>query len=315
MLVKTAVARKVLAHAERQSLAVRESFLIGIDAKKHFGASVDACLLVIRLSTDLTELNHDYTVFKNLNDDQGRRVGHRLGLTVGNLDTFETCTHIVGKSPQKWRSGIKHDAASVMEFTRTEQCLKNGLGESVEIESTYLFPMLKGSDVGSAKPWRGKYMLVTQRYVGEFTEPLREQAPLTWRYLEKHANILDARGSTIYAKNPRFSLFGIGDYAFRPWRIAICSLYKALRFRLVGPIDGRPVMFDDTIYYLSFDTEVQAHAILEKLMSEPATTLLSALIFWDEKRPIKTGILNVFDWSLLDTPQSRSHGQMSFDLA
>ncbi len=314
MLVKTAVARKVLAHAERQSMAVREAFLIGINAKRHFGASVEACLLVIRLSADSIPPNHDYTMFENLEDGRGRRVGHRRGLTVGNLDTFETCAHIVGQSPQKWRSGVKHDAASVMEFTQTEQGLKNGLGELVEIESTYLFPLLKGSDVGSARPWRGKYVLVTQRYVGEFTEPLREHAPLTWRYLEKHAGILDARGSTIYAKAPRFSIFGIGDYAFRPWRIAICSLYKFLRFRLVGPIDGRPVMFDDTIYYLSFDTEMEARNILDKLMSGPALDLLSALIFWDEKRPIKTGILNVLDWSLLDSPQSKSRGQLSFNL-
>lgn len=104
-------------------------------------------------------------------------------------------------------------------------------------------------------------------------------------------------GSTIYAKNPRFSIFGVGDYAFRPWRIAICGLYKKLRFRLVGPMDSKPVMFDDTVYYVSFDCEEDARRALEKLTSASALSLLSSLVFWDEKRPIKTGILNVLDWN------------------
>jgi hypothetical protein len=110
---------------------------------------------------------------------------------------------------------------------------------------------------------------------------------------------LDARGSTIYAKNPRFSIFGVGDYAFKPWRIAICGLYKNLRFRLVAPIDGQPVMFDDTVYYLSFDTEQEARQTLASIESKEGMRLLSSLIFWDEKRPIKTSILNVLDWSRL----------------
>lgn len=300
MLVKTAVARKVLAHAQRQGNVVRDAFLIGIDAKKEFGASVDACLLVMRFTTDRSLVCHDYTVFSDLEDRIGRRVGHRLGLTVGDLDAFEACVHLVGASPQKWRSGVKHDASAIMEFTRSERGLENGFGDLVELESDYLYPLLKGSDVGSAKCWRAKYVLVTQRRVGESTDPIREVAPLTWAYLERHGAQLDARGSTIYAKNPRFSIFGIGDYAFEPWKIAICGLYKLLRFRLVGPIDGRPVMFDDTVYYLSFETEAEAVTALAMIESESARSLLSSLIFWDEKRPVKTSILNVLDWSKLD---------------
>jgi hypothetical protein len=297
MLVKTAVARKILAHAERQNAAVYDAFIIGIDAKKDFGAAVEACLLVIRLTENAKKLNHDYTIFDNLQDNKGRRVGHRGGLTVGNLAAFSKSSFLVGQSPQKWRSGVKHDASAVMEFTQTERGLENGLGEVVTLEENYLFPLLKGSDVGSNKIWRGKYTLITQRFVGEPTTPIKTTAPKTWDYLLQHSEQLDARGSTIYAKNPRFSIFGVGDYAFRPWRIAICGLYKVLRFRLVGPINRRPVMFDDTVYYLSFDTEYEARETLEKLESNAAISLLSSLIFWDEKRPIKTSILNILDWS------------------
>ena len=299
MLIKTAVARKILAHAERQGTAVRDAFMISIDAKKQFGASVEACLLVMCLTGGNQKPNHDYIIFDGLSDEKGRRVGHRGGLVVGDLATFSECAFLVGQSPQKWRSGVKHDASAVMEFTHTAHGLENGFGEVVKIENDYLFPLLKGSDIGSNKGWRSKYVLVTQRYVGEATASIQDNAPKTWNYLLQHAAQLDARGSTIYLKNPRFSIFGVGDYAFRPWRIAICGLYKALRFRLVEPMDGKPVMFDDTVYYLSFDTEEAARDTLEKLNSKAALSLLSSLIFWDEKRPIKTSILNVLDWSRL----------------
>lgn len=191
----------------------------------------------------------------------------------------------------------KHDASAVMEFTKTTHGLENGLGEIVDIEDDYLFPLLKGSDVGSNKDWRGKYVLVTQRFVGEPTAPIERTAPKTWTYLMRHSEALDGRGSSIYVKNPRFSIFGVGDYAFQPWRIAICSLYKKLQFRLVGPIDAKPVMFDDTVYFISFRTEIEAGKILDKLKKPDAFGLLSSIIFWDEKRPIKTSILNVLDWS------------------
>jgi hypothetical protein len=299
MLVKTAVARKILAHAERQRASVREAFMIGIDAKQAFSAAVDACLVVIRLTEATGRPNYDYTMFEGLDDPKGRRVGHRGKLIVGDLTAFNDCEFLVGHSPQKWRSGVKHDASSVMEFTRTGEGLENGLGEIVQLESTYLYPLLKGSDVGSNKMWRGKYVLVTQRNVGEETASIQQVAPRTWEYLLAHAAQMDARGSTIYVKNPRFSIFGIGDYAFRPWRIAVCGLYKFLRFRLVEPLENRPVMFDDTVYYLSFDTEREARSVLAMVTSKEATRLLLSLIFWDEKRPIKTCILNVLDWSRL----------------
>lgn len=302
MLVKTSVARKILAHAERQHAAVSEAFIIGIDAKKEFNAAVEACLLVLRLSSKVKQSNHDYTMFDNLHDDKGRRVGHREGLIVGDLLTFKTCEFLVGKSPKKWRSGIKHDASGVMELTQKAHGLENGFGEVVDIESDYLFPLMKGSDIGSNKVWRGKYMLVTQRTVGESTQPIQDIAPKTWSYLLRHAAQLDARGSSIYKNNPRFSIFGVGDYSFLPWRIAICGLYKNLNFRLIAPMLGKPVMFDDTVYYLSFETEDEAQNTLDKLNSEAAVNLLSSLIFWDEKRPIKTSILNVLDWSRLALP-------------
>lgn len=305
MLVKTAVARKVLAHAQRQGLALASSCIIKIDAKQAFDVSVDACLLVVRFNSALAATD-EYQVFESLEATQGQRVGHRMGLSIANLDAFDANVALVGQSPEKWRSGIKHDAAAVMELTRHGQTLQNGYGETVDLESDYLYPLMKGSDIGSGKGWRKKYLLVTQRYVGESTESIRTCTPKTWGYLQKYADILGARASAVYAKNPQFSIFGVGAYAFRPWRIAICGLYKSLDFRLIAPIEGKPVMFDDTVYYLSFDEEATARNVFTLLHSDAAKELLLSFIFWDEKRPVKASILNLLDWSRLQSNRTQA---------
>lgn len=297
MLVKTAVARKVLSHAQQQGAMVEDSFIFKIDSKKNFNAAVDACLLVIRLDPKVARPSYEYTVFKDFSSTYGTRVGHRSGKTIGDLEAFDATKHLMSKSPQKWRSGVKHDASSIMELTRTTGGFQNGVNEVVSIEDEYLFPLLKGSDVGSNKQWREKFVIVTQRFVGESTEKIKEKAPLTWKYLEDNGTQLDSRGSSIYAKNPRFSIFGVGDYAFKPWKIAICALYKKLEFRLIGPIDGKAVMFDDTVYYISFETKEEAQAALNQINSKDVRNLMRSMIFWDEKRPIKAAILNCVDFA------------------
>jgi hypothetical protein len=297
MLCKTAVARKLLASAEKNGLNVSESFLIEIDAKKEFDASVDACLLVVGFNLPKRKRNHDYEVYKSLDGKLLKKVGHRKGLTIGNLGDFEKSESLLGESPQKWRSGIKHDASSIMEFTKSDGRLINGLGVEVDLEEDYLYPLMKGSDVATGRERDPKFVLVTQKKVGEETDSIATNAPRTWEYLVANSAKLDGRGSVIYKKNPRFSVFGVGEYSFKPYRIAICGLYKNLSFRLVGPVDSKPVMFDDTVYFISFDTEKEAIKVLEILNSDLAKLFLGSLIFWDEKRPIKTSVLNLLDWS------------------
>jgi hypothetical protein len=296
MLIKTSVARKILAHAEKTGQPIKEAYIVSIDAKQAFNVAVDACLLVVRVSSGWMPPTYDYTVFTNMDDAVGRQVGHRGGLTVRDLATFESNKHLIGSSPQRWRSGVKHDASSVMELTLTDEGLRNGYGEVVDIEETHLFPLMKGSDVGAGRQWRKKYLLVTQTKVGAETAPIQAVAPKTWAYLEKHRSTLDGRSSSVYVNKPKYSIFGVGDYAFRPWKIAICSLYKTLRFGIYGPIEGEPVQFDDTVYYVSFESEADAKLAHEKITSDQGIKLLDSIIFWDEKRPIKSGILNLLDW-------------------
>ncbi|MBN2152191.1 MAG: SAM-dependent methyltransferase, partial [Candidatus Lokiarchaeota archaeon] len=108
--------------------------------------------------------------------------------------------------------------------------------------------------------------------------------PRAWRYLVEHADALDGRRSAIYKNRPRFCLFGIGEYAFKPYKVAIAGFYKDPSFSLVLPAGGRPVMLDDTCYYLAFDGLEDAVCALAALNSPPACAFLGAITFRDGKR-------------------------------
>lgn len=62
-------------------------------------------------------------------------------------------------------------------------------------------------------------------------------------------------------------------------------------------------MVDDTVYFLSFETKLQAEKALETLNSAKVQLFYSTLIFWDEKRPIKTSILNRLNIPLIPHEQ------------
>jgi hypothetical protein len=142
-------------------------------------------------------------------------------------------------------------------------------------------------------------VIVPQGTLGEDTAVLRRTAPRAWRYLSKHRALLDARKSSIYAGQPPFAIFGVGPYSFAPWKVAVSGLYKRAAFTLVGPHEGRPVVLDDTCYFLSFDDERSARRAAAALGSALARDFFAARIFWDAKRPITKSILQTLDLAAL----------------
>lgn len=299
MLCKTAVARKVLSFSWNAGYRVRTAASYRIDTAKHFGAAVDACLLVCELGTGKTSAR--CSTFESLSSKRPNGTfGQRDGLLLANIDLYEKHKGLAGESQYKWRSGVKHDCAGVMELRRFDTIYENGRGESIVLEPGFVYPMLKSSEVaraGNVQPSRS--MIVTQRFVGEDTARIKDTAPLTWRYLTANRESFDKRASSIYKGKPPFSIFGIGDYTFAPWKVAISGLYKKLEFRVVGPYEGKPVVFDDTCYFVACSSEPEAEFIRSLLSSDVAREFYSAFVFWDAKRPITTDLLRRLDlWRL-----------------
>ena len=139
---------------------------------------------------------------------------------------------------------------------------------------------------------------------------LEHRAPKAWRYLLAHREMLEQRRSSVYRKRPPFSTFGIGPYSFSPWKVAIAGLHKALRFVKIGPMAGKPVLLDDTCYFLPCGTETDCDLLVELLTSPTAVQFYSSLIFWDAKRPITAKLLNQLDLRLLAQRLGKENAQL-----
>jgi hypothetical protein len=211
---------------------------------------------------------------------------------VSDLRTYRRLKHLEGLCPYQWRSGVKHDCASVMELRPSNgQSLVNKLGEQVRIEPDYLFPLLKCSDLANGRVAPERLVIVTQRRVGEDTNRIAQTAPRTWDYLNSHRKLFEARRSSIYSGRVPFALFGIGDYAFAPWKVAVSGLHRTPRFVVIGPVDNKPVLFDDTCYFVPFADESEARVVAEILNSRECAEFLESLTFTDSKRPITVELL------------------------
>ncbi|MDP2984578.1 MAG: SAM-dependent DNA methyltransferase [Candidatus Latescibacter sp.] len=296
VLCKTAVARKVLCHAWKHHLAVSGANMFIIDAKKQFGASVDACFFVIDMRGGIS--SSDCIVFDDLSTEQPSQIiGYHDEIVLSNVGLYKRWRHIKGSDEAyTWRSGIKHDCSNVMELEPEGEKYRNGTGELISLEDDYVYPMLKSSDIGNGEIRYGrKYMLVTQKYVGEDTSPIKRIAPRTWGYLEANEERLEKRASSIYRNRPKYSIFGVGDYSFSEWKVAISGFYKRLSFKLIKPYQGKVVVLDDTTYFLPCWSESEAHFVENLLNSEPAQQFFKAMIFWADKRPITIEILKRLD--------------------
>lgn len=289
MLCKSVTARKVLAHYWRSRGCGAEASLHPFDAQAYFGVSVDACLFVSSAGFNRTT---KASIYKGLS--LGEKVGEFGlvdGLMVSDIEAYRTFSDIDGGSPYIWRSGIKHDAAKIMEFRIEGKSLINGFGSTVDIERDFVYPLLKSSDIGNGRVTPRKAVLVTQRHPGDSTDVIQEAAPRCWRYLEENSATLDKRRSSIYTGRQRFTVFGIGDYSFAPWKVAISGLYKSFRFVVLGPMDGRPIMLDDTCYFIPCKSRGEAELLCELFNSRFCRSFISSLIFEGAKRPITTEIL------------------------
>lgn len=292
ILCKTAVARKILKAEWKKTQPLYNLRMYSIDANREFNSSVDACLFVCESAE--TNEKRDCAVFPSLHATKPKlKIGYRNNCLVSDTKTFDYLKILFGKdSFYTWRSGLKHDCSPVMELTETSRGFINGFGEQVDIENDYIYPLFKSSDVANDnKRKKKRYVIVTQKYIGQETDSIKDKAPKTWNYLQNYKQRLDKRGSKVYKRLPSFSIFGIGIYSFEPWKVAISGFYKHIYFRVIEPENETPCMVDDTVYFLASRTEKEAKTLAKWLNSNICQQFLASMIFWEDKRPITINLL------------------------
>jgi hypothetical protein len=311
LLCKMSVARNVLEHAERRALPIAQASLSRIDARRWFGAGVDACLFRLSLGPG-SRPAHRVPVYADLGATAPiAELGFARGRLVADLRGWERWSFADGDCTLTWRQGLKHDAAAVMELTdepgAEPPALRNKEGQAVAVEAAYLYPLLKGADLAGASMTRqGRVVIVTQTRIGQDTRGLEQGAPRLWAYLSAHAEAFARRKSSIYRGGPPFAMFGVGPYSFAPYKVAVSGLHKSPRFHAIGPDAGRPVMFDDTSYFVACRTPEQAALVAAILQEEATRSLLGCLTFRDAKRPITKAVLRRIDLAAIAARADRA---------
>lgn len=291
MLCKTATARKVLRFAWMNRLCVSECSIHLFDAQSSFGVSVDACLLIIH--TEEARREEEACIYEGFSfQNRVSKIGFANGDLVSDIEAYRRLRSLDGQSCYTWRSGMKHDAASVMELTRAKGGYLNKLHEPCEAEDDYVYPFLKSSDLANERLTPRRFVLVTQHAPSDDTAKLQRKAPRLWQYLQAHADILNRRKSMIYQKRAPFCVFGIGEYSFAPWKVAISGLYKNYRFVSISVFEEKPILLDDTCYSIPCQSGEEARFLCSLLNSDICREFIDSLAFRDAKRPITVDVLN-----------------------
>ena len=322
LLVKNTVIKNIIFDQNVKKYAVSSFEKHCIDSKKEFNVSVEAALFFCRLNSKPTYTCTEFDFYNNLNPKL--TFGWLADKFVSNLDTYSNAEQIDGKCPFEWRQGIKHDCSSIMEFDKLNGHFVNALKEEFQLEDALVYGILKSSDLkNTVTSVPRKYTIVTQKRVGQETNYIQYDYPETYKYLIERKDIFNLRKSSIYNNKPIFSIFGVGDYSFKPYKVAISGLYKTCRFTLILPEDGKPIMLDDTCYMLGFEKLEFAVYSLVLLNAETTTQLLQSITFSDAKRTFTKDVLMRIDLLKLAKIISKSevqealnelNEQYSFDL-
>ena len=293
LLVKNSVVKNIVFDQKDKKYIVGEIEKYCIDSKKEFNVSVEAslvyCQLNSRPSFECNEFDF-YSLEKRLS------FGWLNSKFVSNLADYNVTKEIDGVCPFEWRQGIKHDCTAIMELERVNGHFVNNQSDEINIEEDLVYGFLKSSDLKNTviKSIR-KYTIVTQTRVGQETAYIQHLYPETYAYLKKNISNFQTRKSSIYNGKPLFSIFGIGDYSFKPFKVAISGLYKTYHFTLVLPQNDKPVMLDDTCYFIGFDKiEFAVYAII-LLNYSKTEAFLKSITFSDAKRVFTKDLLMRLD--------------------
>ena len=290
-LIKTSVARNVFKELIRNNINYSDIRQLNFNGKKIFKIDVDTCLLVVQ--TGLNKKFHKKCSVSNLDNPEEvlHEYGYKTGKFYSNLDEI---IEIDGECYYEWRQGVKHDCSKIMELEYTSNQFINNENKIVEIENTLLYPLLKSSNL--KRPIitdTDKYVIITQKKIKQNTDYIQSDFPKTWKYLNDNKKHFDRRKSSIYKNAPDFSIFGIGDYSFSKYKVAISGFYKNPIFSLV--YNKKAMMLDDTCYFIPFDDYDEAYITMLILNSEIVKKFLKNIVFLDSKRPYTKKVLKRID--------------------
>lgn len=291
LLCRTIVSRNVFIELIRNNIDYSFIKQINFNSSKIFKFNADACIFVIQFGGK-TKTDKICEVSDISNPS---KILYKFGFVSDRFySNMNNIPPIDGKCQIEWRQGVKHDCSTIMELTYENDYLINKNKEIVSIEKSLLYPLLKSSHL--KKPIvneTSKYVIITQKKIKQDTSYMKTEAPKTWKYLNDNKEYFDKRKSSNYDNTPDFSIFGIGDYSFKKYKVAISGFRKEPLFSLV--YCEKTFMLDDTCYFIGFDYYDDAYITMLILNSRLVKKFLKNIAFLDYKRPFSKRVLKRID--------------------
>lgn len=286
LLCKNSVINNILKDLRRTKYKIGNIQSYQINTVKEFDKKCDASLLVLDLNS-----TENYAICESRNLANPNRIKNKFGWIndyfVSDVDKYLITNFLEGKSSFNWRQGVKHDCSKILEFIeQNDGILVNKKGNRVDIEQNLVYPLMKSSDLREfEKTTTSRKILLPQKSLKDDTSLIKEKFPKTWNYLEAHKEFFKKRKSSVYKKKDPYSIFGIGSYVFSKYKVAISGMYKKPKFVIVKEVENKPVIFDDTCYFIGFNSYQNAVFVASLLNSQICLEFLESITFVDAKRP------------------------------
>ncbi len=155
-----------------------------------------------------------------------------------------------------------------------------------KIEKELLYPLLRGRDIARWNAAPSLHILMVQdpqKRVGYSEEWLQDMAPLTFAWLKQFKKELLERKSSVVPKDPFYSMYGIGETTFIPFKVVWSEIAHTLNAAVISSVmdkylDERVTVPDHTAVFIPAKTEPEAHYLCALLNSTPAQLAATAYI-------------------------------------
>jgi hypothetical protein len=168
-----------------------------------------------------------------------------------------TCEHDI-------RHGVKDDARAVYSIDRSQVD---------ELEHDHVYPYIDSKHVVKYGLFGHDLRLVPMRTANEDNEAeLRETCPRTYRYLTSNRQPLDDRSSAWLERGPFYTVFGLGEYTWAPYKVVWCRLGFKPAFAVVSTVGDedvgeKMVVPGDHFMFIPTDNRDEAHFLCGLLNS------------------------------------------------
>lgn len=152
---------------------------------------------------------------------------------------------------------------------------------TAELESDYVFPMLKGRDIGRWKISYDTYLLCPHSAETKIRPvpqvELTRSAPLTMKYLAHFREVLDSRNGfagweKALQQQEFHSVLRVGEYTFSPYKVVWKYIARQFVCAVAGSVDdeflGRKLLLpNEKVMFISTDSEAEAYYLCGVLSS------------------------------------------------